>query len=215
MTKRNPSLERVEGHDTLWTVRKGNLRCTIVGLPDGSVCLYSPVEKTGGIVAETHDVRFLLAPNHYHNKAVSEHVQLFGEARLVCTDAARPRLDKITGQRFEPLSSLADALPDNVEFAEPEGLKTGELWLIVRTGNELAWIVTDAFCGLQDNENEAAHPGFLKTFPKYGLKDKARFSDWVRERLEEESPTMIIPCHGEIVRGTSLRTELDNLLKTL
>lgn len=215
MTKTPPIPEQVDGVPGLSTLRRGNLRCMITDLRDGGVCLYSPVEKTSAALLETHDVRFLFAPNHYHNKGIAEHVAAFKAAGVVASDAARPRLEKVTGCRFGDLAELRKALPDSVSLVEPEGLKTGEVWTIVRAEDELVWIVTDAFCGLQDKGDERARAGFLKTFPTYGLEDKKRFSDWVRQRLSEEVPTMIVPCHGEIVRGAALDTEITALLETL
>lgn len=215
MTKTPPIPEQDDGVPGLSTLRRGTLRCMITDLKDGGVCLYSPVEKTSAALLETYDVRILLAPNHYHNKGIAEHVAAFKAADLIASDAARPRLEKVTGCRFGDLADLRQALPERVSLVEPEGLKTGEVWIIVRAEDELVWVVTDAFCGLQDKGDERARAGFLKTFPTYGLEDKKRFSNWVRQRLSEEAPTMIVPCHGEIVRGAALDTEITALLETL
>nr|WP_319384529.1 hypothetical protein [uncultured Roseibium sp.] len=215
MTKKPPIPEDIIGAPGLRTIRRGNLRCVITDLREDGVCLYSPVQKTSAALAETHDVRFLFAPNHYHNKGIAEHAAAFEAAGLVASDAARPRLAKLTGYRFGDLADLRKALPDSVSLVEPEGLKTGEVWMIVRAEDELVWVVTDAFCGLQQKGDERARAGFLKTFPTYGLEDKQRFSDWVRQRLSEDAPTMIVPCHGEIVRDESLGAEINALLRTL
>lgn len=215
MTKKTPIPEHVAGVPGLRTIRRGNLRCVIADLKAGGVCLYSPVEKTSAAFPETDDVRYLFAPNHYHNKGIAEHVDAFRDAKLVSSEAARPRLEKVTGCRFGDLSGLRQALPDCVSLAEPEGLKTGEVWMIVRTASEIVWVVTDAFCGLQETGEGRARAGFLKTFPAYGLQDKQRFSRWVRQQLAEEVPTMIVPCHGEIVRGAGLGDDIRALLETL
>lgn len=215
MTKKTPTPEDVQGVPGLRTIRRGNLRSTIMTLREGGVCLYSPVEKTSAAVAEDHDVRYLFAPNHYHNKGIAEHVAAFQGATLTASDAARPRLEKVTGHRFGDLAKLRAELPDGVSLVEPEGLKTGEVWMTVRTDSELAWVVTDAFCGVLEKGDARARAGFLKTFPTYGLQDKKRFPDWVHKRLEEEVPTMIIPCHGEIVRGADMCAEIRSLLAAL
>ncbi|WP_306142018.1 hypothetical protein [Roseibium sp. MMSF_3412] len=215
MTKKTPTPEAVVDVPGLRTIRRGNLRCVIADLNVGGVCLYSPVEKTSAAFPQTDDVRYLFAPNHYHNKGIAEHAKAFQNAQLVSSNAARPRLEKVTGCRFGDLSGLRQALPDCVSLAEPEGLKTGEVWMIVRAGAEIVWVVTDTFYGLLEKDDARARPGFLKTFPTYGLKDKQRFSDWVRQRLAEEVPTMIVPCHGETVRGAALDREIDALLETL
>ncbi|WP_051644787.1 hypothetical protein [Labrenzia sp. DG1229] len=215
MTRKGPTLESVAGIDGLWTICRGNLRATVARLSDGGVCLYSPVERTSDLLGDIEPVRFLFAPNHYHNKAISEHVEAFGNADLVCSDAARPRLENVTGCQFASLSALSDVLPQTVTLVEPEGLKTGEVWMVVRCGNEVVWVVTDAFCGIKEKGEDSAQIGFLKTFPKYGLKDKERFSNWVRNRLGEEVPSVVVPCHGEIVRGPEIRDGIMALLDGL
>lgn len=215
MTKKTPIPEDVAGVAGLRTIRRGNLRCMIVDLQEGGVCLYSPVEKTSAAVAKDHDVRFLFAPNHYHNKGIAEHASAFPEAKLVASQTAAPRLAKVTGHGFGTLDDLRETLSDGVSLVEPEGLKTGEVWLTIRRKDQLVWVVTDAFCGVLDKGDERARAGFLKTFPTYGLQDKNLFSDWVRKRLEKEVPTMIIPCHGEIVHGADMRAEIQALLETL
>ena len=207
--------EPVDGVDGLWSIRKGNLRCVAAALLDGGTVLYSPVRKTSGTASAVAPVRFLLAPNHYHNMGLKEHADTFPEASCVCSATARPRLEKVTGCRLSDLKSLEDALPDGASLVEPEGLKTGEVWLCLRSKGEVAWVVTDAFCGVQGAGGSDATVGFLKPFPTYGLRDKAVFSAWVRHRLELAPPTLIIPCHGEIVRGGNLKQDISALLDTL
>jgi len=215
MTRQIPSMQNLEGADNVWTVRRGNLRCTAIALADEGLCLYSPVEKASKAFADAKAVQFLLAPNHYHNKGISEHVTTYPEAALVCSDAARPRLEKVTGRQFGSLSALSNALPPNVDLVEPDGLKTGEVWMVVRTGKDVVWVVTDTFCGVLEKGDDAARFGFLKTFPKYGLQDKQRLSTWIGNRLETEVPSIVVPCHGEIVRGANLKPDMLALLDTL
>lgn len=215
MTRHAPALVQIEGHESSWTIQRGNLRCNVVGLKDGGTCLYSPVEKTSKVVGEAAPIRFLLAPNHYHNKALGEHFNAFPDARLVCTDKARPRLEKITGTTFGSLTELADALPDHVTILEPDGLKTGEVWFRLQGDDGVTWIVTDAFCGVSEKKAPETTLGFLKTFPKYGLADKKVFSAWVQKQLKAETPNMIVPCHGGIVRGTDLKIDILALLEQL
>lgn len=215
MTQKSPVPEEVAGVAGLWTIRRGNLRCTIMTLREGGACLYSPVEKTSAAVANDHEVRFLFAPNHYHNRGIAEHTAVFADAKLVASQTAAPRLGKVTGHCFGTLDELREALVDGVSLVEPEGLKTGEVWMIIRAEEQLVWVVTDAFCGVLEKGDERARAGFLKTFPTYGLQDKNLFSDWVRKRLEIEVPTMVIPCHGKIVHGAALDKEIQALLETL
>lgn len=215
MTRSRPTVEVVEGFERLKTVRRGNLRCVSIDLKSGGTCLYSPVEKCSGAFVDETPVQFLLAPNHYHNKAIGEFSAAFADAELVCSEFAKPRLEKIASKEFSGLFVLADQLPDGATLVEPEGLKTGEVWLCVRSGDRLAWIVTDAFCGFEASGGDQATVGFLKTFPKYGVQDPVVFAAWVRKRLEVETPDLILPSHGEPVRGAALKQDILDLLNSL
>jgi hypothetical protein len=215
MTGSRLCLEAVEGFEGLWTARRGNLSCIAVRLKSGDLCLYSPVEKLSAEFVGKNPVRFLLAPNHYHNKAIGEYSAAFDDAQLICSDAANPRLEKITSRKFSGFAALSGELPACVSLIEPEGLKTGEVWLRVQSGTRVAWIVTDAFCGLKKTDDEQPKIGFLKTFPKYGVRNSDLFSSWVRNRLELEAPDLILPCHGEQVRGSALKPDILSLLSEL
>jgi len=213
--KQKSGLEPIADIEGVRCIRKGNLRCTVYALPGGGAVLYSPVAKTSGIAAAAAPIRFLLAPNHYHNMGLKEHEAAFPQAACVCSDAAKPRLEKVTGLGFSGLTDLAAALPEHASLVEPAGLKTGEVWLCLRSGKEVVWIVTDAFCGVDAKGDAGPKIGFLKPFPTYGLRDKAVFSAWVRSRLEQETPTLIVPCHGKIVRGPDLQRDIHEQLETL
>ncbi|CTQ56746.1 hypothetical protein LP7551_05308 [Roseibium album] len=215
MTGSRSCLETVEGFEGLWAARRGNLSCVSVSLQSGGICLYSPVEKLSAEFVGKNPVHFLLAPNHYHNKAIGEYSSTFGKAQLVCSKAARSRLEKVTSKKFSGLEALGDELPNEVTLIEPEGLKTGEVWLRVQNGTRVAWIVTDAFCGLKKTDDERPKIGFLKTFPKYGVQDPGLFTNWIRNRLELETPDLILPCHGEQVRGPALKSDIQSLMDTL
>ncbi|HAT86197.1 MAG TPA: hypothetical protein DCS30_09800, partial [Rhizobiales bacterium] len=135
--------------DEVHSARSGKLSCTALHLKDGSMCLYSPVaglEKSGKEqLNELGGVSALLAPNHYHNKGLKGHKDVFPKASLYCPEQARPRLNKITGLQFEPMEILRDNLVEGHKILEPEGLKTGEIWVEIESNQERAWVVTDAF----------------------------------------------------------------------
>ncbi|MEM9630156.1 MAG: hypothetical protein AAGA50_02435 [Pseudomonadota bacterium] len=215
MSKASEPLSQLEGFEGLWTVQRGNLRCTAIRLATGGVCLYSPVEKLSSEFARLAPVRFLFAPNHYHNKAIPEYADAFPDARLISGAEAGPRLEKITSCKFEGLEGLKAGLPEHVSLVQPDGLKTGEIWLRVEGSAGIAWVVTDAFCGLKAVKQEEAALGFLKTFPKYGIQNADRFASWVRDRAEEDAPMLVLPCHGSVVSGPNLKSDILALLDRL
>ncbi|MCY6380121.1 hypothetical protein [Hoeflea prorocentri] len=205
-----------DGH--IFTAQIGKLRCTAIRLSDGSLCLYSPVagiEKAGTAdLGKLGDVTFLLAPNHYHNKGLAEYDRLFPQAGLVCSPDATPRLVKQTTLEFCNLEKLEAALLPGFQILEPRGLKTGEVWIRVASGPHMIWIVADAFSAEHLPAGQHAQtPKMLGTFPKFGVKDKTLYKDWVKKQIAKEPPTMIIPCHGGLVAAAGLAGSLLDLLE--
>lgn len=202
----------------LWSAQKGALRCTVLRLRDGSLCLYSPVlgldDATLTSLAAHGDVAFLLAPNHYHNKGLAVYAEAFPDAVLVCSEKAQPRLEKQTGLSFAGLHSLATLLPIGSDLVEPEGLKTGEVWLTYATAEGAVWVVCDAFKGASGRTGTASPDiELLGTFPTYGIQDKGIYSTFVKAKLNELPPTVIVPCHGSVVRSENLAASVISLLE--
>ena len=211
------SFRTLAGLDDIFAAEKGGLRCVAVRLKSGGLCLFSPVHGLGSdavkSLADFGDVEFLLAPNHYHNNGLAQYNRAFPDACLCASDAARPRLEKVTGLNFETLAAFQAALPANTTLIEPEGLKTGEVWLRVLGSNCVAWIVVDAFCGPKGkNFTVAGEPAMLGTFPRFGVRDKQGYFEWLEKQIREDKPTMIIPCHGTVVSNLNLARKLEILL---
>ncbi|NSX56864.1 hypothetical protein [Parasulfitobacter algicola] len=208
----------VSGIDGVYIGRAGKLNCIAFRLRDGGLCLYSPV--TGLETSESHSlaklggVSMILAPNHYHNRGLTGHVKAFPNASLVCSKDAVPRLKKITGLTFDGIDTLKSQLADNQRILQPEGLKTGELWVEVRTRSEIAWIVTDAFSAKLHSPGVYVEAlNMLGTFPRYGVKDASVFKDWANTQLSTDGPTILLSCHGSPVTAPDLDAQLISLLE--
>lgn len=217
MSKDLSAFSRVDMHPSLWTAQKGNLRCTALKLRDGSLCLYSPVsglsDRARKSLDEIGDVRFLLAPNHYHNKGLVEYAQTFPQASLVCSSRAEPRLKKQTGLSLSELDVLAPMLPDACSILEPDGLKTGETWWELVHSDQRIWVVTDAFAGPSGPVGLVSDAiSLLGTFPKFGIDDKENYSAWVSSRIADRPPSAIIPCHGALLECPDLAARISALL---
>ncbi len=216
MTRKISAFTPINGLEGVYMARAGKLNCFALRLRDGGLCLYSPVS---GMSADARDqldqmggVTALLAPNHYHNKGLQEHVDAYPDASLVCTTAAEPRLRKITGLSFAPLGELSAHLADGYAFLEPDGVKTGEVWVQIK-GSENAWIVTDAFSAdLHPIGEYAAAPILLGTFQKYGVRDAERFKSSTLRMLDACAPTLLLSCHGSPVKAKNLNIKLSELL---
>lgn len=159
--------------------------------------------------------RNLFAPNHYHHKGLKEYAEAYPKAKLVCSEGARPRLAKQTGLEFDSLQSLVLQLPDGYRVAEPEGRKTGEVWLVGETQSDFLWVVCDCFKGPSGQAGKVGTPvEMLGTFPTYEIKDRVAYAAWVEVQVAAGVPSMIVPCHGSMVRSASLATDVLVLLRS-
>ncbi len=218
MSKQLSRFKPIEGYNRLWSGQTATLRCTAIGLASGGICLYSPVSGLSPDILKDiqnlGEVKALLAPNHYHNKGLKEYISAFPNAYLCCSSAAKPRLQKVTGLEFEDLEKLAGDLPDGLDVLEPDGLKTGEVWIAARTDHRVAWIMTDTFSGPKGKPGHIADKvQLLGTFPKFGIADKQSYSTWLKNRVNKESPSLVIPCHGSMIQSPRLADDLKSVLE--
>lgn len=204
------AFEPIAGMDGFWVASNGKLNCVAIRLGTGGLCLYSPA---AGLGAETLDslaklgsVEVLLAPNHYHNKALVEYQAAFSQAQLLATAEGAPRLTNVTGLAFDLLEDVGLALPDGAAFVMPKGLKTGEVWIATQTG----LIVVDAFAG---PAKPGGDPALLKTFPRYGVGYPHHYKTWAKAFVAQKAPTRLVPCHGQMVTDKALPEKLIALIE--
>lgn len=172
--------------------------------------MFSPVAGLGArakaSLADLGKVSLLLAPNHYHNKALAEYQAVFPKAKLCASKQAIARISDVTGLKLQSLVKLESLLPKNLSVVHPAGLKTGEVWITTNTKRNSLWFVVDAFSGAKmsaslDRQSEV---GYLKTFPTYGVGNKAEYQNWISQQLVKSKPATIVPCHGAIMSGKAL-----------
>jgi hypothetical protein len=212
--------EALSGVQGLTVARRDNGRMTAIQLKDGSLCLYSPVKGLEGIEIPDGKVTHILAPNHYHNKGLVSFSAVYPRASICASKAASPRIKKLTGLTVKPLTSLTRKLPTGFDLMEPVGLKTGEVWVRFPVGRGVGWMVADSFSAKKmsatsNASTTSATPTLLGTFPSYAIADSATYVDWVAQMIERDKPQIVIPCHGQIIKGAGLPAKLSKLLGKL
>lgn len=220
MAAKLSGFEPVDGSPNLYTATKNNLRCTAVRLRTGGVCLYSPVSGLGDEAIESlagiGTVRYLLAPNSYHNNGLVEYSKAFPTAHLVASKAAQERLADRTGLAFKGLSPLLKALPDGFTLVQPDGLKNGEVWLIGPHKSGYLWHVVDGFAGQKLAEGPTCKVARMpKVFPSFGISDREIYAKEVLRVLETYPPHTLLPCHGALVQTPKLAKQLRDLILSL
>jgi hypothetical protein len=196
---------------------KVNLRCTAIKLKDGGVCLFSPVAglsaQAKASLAAVGPVTHLLAPNHYHNAGLAEYSSAFPTALLCAAPEAAPRLEALTKLTFRDLADLSAALPAQFSLLAPEGLKTGEVWIRAHDRGLVGWVVVDALAGpkMSGGKTRFDRPELLKTFPRFGVRDRSAYRDWFARQLRADQPRLVVPCHGGIAAADNLPQQLAHL----
>ncbi len=137
--------------------------------------------------------------------------------------AAR-RLARKERGRFAPLSDIAGVLPAGAELLSPPGLKNGEVWLRIASGDRVTWVVSDAFFNLAANARgfmglvlraTGTAPGLRigRTFTLLAVGDTAPYRDWLLERIAADRPTTLVPGHGAVLADADLPARLDALVR--
>ncbi|MEQ1564302.1 MAG: hypothetical protein ABMA64_01605 [Myxococcota bacterium] len=197
------------------------VRTFVFGLRDGGLCAVSPGGRDEQRFAELEahgPVRFLLAPNHFHNLGLASWKARFPDARVVAHPLALPRLRKrVPELGFEDLTALEAALPEGVRLFSPPATQ-GETWVSAKTADGSTWFVTDGIL----NETELprgvmgwgmwamgfrtgllTNPMFKRLFVR-----KAEYQEWVRQQLALDPPTRFVPCHGAVLTGPDVAAAL-------
>jgi len=220
--------------DGLWHAERvaGNvpLRSVAVRLGDERLVVCSPVRELGARahreLSRLGRPAFLVCPNHFHNLGIREYVAAYPGAVAVGSQKAAPRLARKTGQDVRDEGALAAALPSSVGVLVPPATRQGELWLSVALPDGgRAWIVGDGFFNLARTPRTftglllwllGVSPGLGigGTF-RLMLRDRAAYRAWLLDALEREKPTLIVPCHGDIVHEPGLAHRLRALAEAL
>lgn len=200
------------------TYGKARVRMTAVGLAGGGFVVTSPGSRAAAArdaLAARGPVRYLLAPNHFHNAGLAEWQAAFPDARVVAHPTAIPRLRrKVPGVAIGDLDELRRALPEGVRLLSPPMARQGETWLAARRPGVSALVVCDAWVNLETIDWKHRIVGFRgglilnPLFKRLFLRSKSDFQAWAAREIAELSPDLFVPAHGAIVRGEEVAREL-------
>jgi hypothetical protein len=170
--------------------------------------VYSPVRQGDRTRELVGNPSVLVLPNHFHHLAVRHYRELFPEVTIVASDIARPRLAKQGYADIKPLDAVK--LPDGVRLLPCEGVKNGELWMVVERGSEKTLVVCDAFMNVPDVRGFEGFmlrrlrvaPGLriARTFNWVGIRDNATYRKWAIDTLSREKPDVMMFSHGAPLR---------------
>lgn len=214
----------------LLTTRYGpqQVRMLVFGLRGGGLCAVSPAPHLDDARWQALQAfgtpQFLLAPNHFHNMGLQPWHQRFPATQVVAHPRALARLHKrLPGLPLTDLAPLQAALPDGVRLFSPPMAKQGETWVSLRTSAGTAWYVTD---GVVNEKSLTGAVGlFLRLlgfraelmvnplFKRLFLQDKAAYAQWLLDELDRDPPTLLLPAHGQVLRGPDVAEQLRQAAK--
>lgn len=198
-------------------------------LRGGGLAIHSPTRLGAPMfeaLAALGEVRFLLAPNHFHHLGLPAYRERFPQALVVASDGARPRLEKKGHAPIAGLEALEAELAEGDHLLRPEGLKNGEVFLSLACGGARQWLVCDAFfhetrglSGMRQVLFRAlgVAPGFRlgQTFLWVGIADRRRYRAWLEAALAREQPRRLWVSHGtpyDVGDGAELRETITRRL---
>lgn len=212
------------GWSAEYPIHGWSARTTVVRLSSDDLLVINPgkpiAEQVRRQLSAFGRVTHLLAPSRLHYLGVASWRDSFGALPVLAAASAHARLAKRLGFEPAPLSSL----PTGADLVVPDGVKTGETWLVLRTADSVAWIVCDAFFHLPHTPRNPAGvflrlsgttPGLRigNTFKWGHLQDRAAYRDWILRRIDEDRPSILIPAHGEPIEDAELASRLRALVE--
>lgn len=224
------SWDTIDAQQSQWLARYGVTGFTShslgIQLIDGTYLVYSPGCKLADSFAETvsDKVSYLLCPNHFHHLGVKEWQKKFPEAKVIASANAVKKLKNKGHKSVEEMTDLAAQLPAGVEIVEVPDSKTGETWVVTKTEKETSWMVCDAFFNWKSKAKNPlmrmvqvmaqAGPGLCLSsiYIRVSIKNKEAYRQWMHQRLQADEPSVLIPCHGEIIRDDHLGGRLSLLV---
>jgi hypothetical protein len=209
-------------HAELQGAGGARLRAVALRLTGGGLAVLSPLRGGGPAAHEAlrglGQVELLVAPNHFHNLGLREHLAAHPGAKVVATGRAAPRLRRRCGVDVEDPALLRGRLPPGFALLVPPGTRNGELWISADAAAGRAWIVADAFFNLSRLPATplglllrllGVGPGLrIGTTWRWMLHDAAAYKAWLLARLADERPAMLVPSHGDVIRDPALADRL-------
>ncbi|MBX3232254.1 MAG: hypothetical protein KIT84_18925 [Labilithrix sp.] len=180
----------------------------VLRLADGSLLVHSATRLGAGAFDELRalgDVRWLLAPNHYHHVGIPAYREAFPAARVIASATAARRL-RAKGHEVTTLDTAGVALPGGASFLVGEGTKNGETFVSWPTPEGRVWLVCDAFFNVPSLTRASGAilralrtgPGLAigQTFCWVGVGEKKVYRAWLEGALEREPPKQLLFSHG-------------------
>jgi hypothetical protein len=202
----------------------GRANALAIGGDDGLIVISPPYRAPEAAFTELEahgKIRALVASNAFHYlglpawKARYPDAKVFAPAQSIARVEKRSRIAGIL-----PLAEAKDISGGNVELIDMPHYKTGEVLVRANVGSEIVWYVTDVIMNMPKLPGpfpfslifkwSGSAPGLRLNgvAPLFMVKDKRALHRWLRDEAAEAPPSVLVPCHGDVVRMANPGKEL-------
>lgn len=210
---------------------EGQANCFTARLPSGGLMIVSPPAKIAGAALDVlrayGNVEAIVANNGFHHLGIAPWRARFPRARCFAAVGAMKRIAKRSDEagEFEPLSALQPLLGDDVAVVEAPASKCGETWARAKIEGGWAWYASDILANMPSLPSNflvrtlfklsKSAPGYrvFNLAVKFIIKDKKTALAAMLEDVRAHPPTVMVPAHGEILRGDRLAADTERVLR--
>ena len=194
------------------------------GFPGGLIVISPPCKAPEAAFDELEahgKVRALVASNAFHYLGIPAWKARYPDAKVYAPAQSIARVEKrarVAG--ILPLEEAKDIAGSEVELIDMPHYKTGEVLVRAKAGSETIWYVTDVIMNMAELPGPfpfnlifkwtGTAPGLRLNgvAPLFMVKDKRALHGWLRDEAEKAPPSVLVPCHGDVVRMASPGKEL-------
>jgi hypothetical protein len=191
---------------------------------EGGVVLVSPPCNVADAVftdlAEHGPLRALVAPNAFHSMGLAPWRERNPDVPIFAPAQSIARLEKTTKiTSIKPVAEASGLIGDRVEVVDMPHYKTGEILVRWRGEGGWVWYLTDVAMNLPVVPKGPF--GWIMKWTKSGpglrrnaiasmfmIKDKRALYGWIAEQADKTPPSLIVPCHGDLVRPSDPAGEI-------
>lgn len=169
-------------------------------------------------------VSHFIIPNSFHHLGIPEWSQAFPDAVHVSARAAIERLIRQGRDKVKLWNEVELPLPEGISIIETPHCKMGELWMRLYPDTpERTLCVADAFFCLdspkdlqgriiQTMSGITKRPAVSRLFKWAALNDRKAYYAWATQIINELDPQVLIPQHGQVLRGNQVTARLQEAL---
>ncbi len=195
-----------------------------IGGPEGFVIVSPPCRVPDAAFTELEargKIRGLVASNAFHHLGIPPWKARFPDAAVFAPAQAIARVEKqtkLTG--IQPVANANALMKPGVELVDMPHYKTGEVLVKAKTASDLYWYVTDVIMNMPKLPallpvkllfkwtNSAPGLKLNNVAPVFMVKDKKALRRWLLDEIAAAPPSVLVPCHGPIVRMAERGKEL-------